>query len=252
MKKRFWQKSLSVCLALLMTEALFPAQFISVSAESGVSYIDRHWDDDMEAVQSEIRYCTSYSWLSGDEDEDLYSGWYVTKSGSRFNSSERLYVHGTVNIILTDGVTLECLDGINVPSGSTLNIYGQSDGTGELKAIADTNCVAAIGGNDGQSNGTINIYGGKVTATADVDAAGIGSGDDAHAGNINIYGGTVNATGGSTSSDGGAGIGGGDEGECGTIYIYGGKVNATGGSSNSDGGAGIGGGNGGRINISAT
>lgn len=176
MKKRFWQKSLSVCLALLMTAALFPAQLISVSAESGVPYIDRHWDDDMEAVQSEIRYCTSYSWLSGDEDEDLYSGWYVTESGSRFNSSERLYVYGTVNIILTDGVTLECLDGINVPSGSTLNIYGQIGDTGELKAIADTNCVAAIGGDKRQSNGTINIYGGKVTATADVDAAGIGVG----------------------------------------------------------------------------
>ena len=198
-----------------MTTALFPAQFISVSAESGISYIHRYWDSNTKEVKSETRYCTDYVGTYG--ITSTLSGWYVINiSGS---IEDRLTVNGTANLILCDNVTLECLDGINVPSGATLNIYGQSGGTGELKAIADTNHVAAIGGNDRESNGTINIYGGKVTATADVDAAGIGSGDDAHAGNINIYGGTVNATGGSTSSDGGAGIGGSYGGNCENLEI---------------------------------
>ena len=45
MKVRFWKKTLSVCLALLMVAALVPAQLIaSVGATSGVSYLSRSWN----------------------------------------------------------------------------------------------------------------------------------------------------------------------------------------------------------------
>ncbi|GEM_PF-2766113 len=284
MKGRFWRKALSLCLALLMVAALVPAQLvISAGAESSVSFIYRWWDSATNQVKSETRSAIAHSLQDYDDGmDDLYGGWYYSSGYKVF--SDRVTVHGTVNIIICEsgGSYVKFADGIHVPPGNTLNIYGQSGETQSLEAIADTNCVAAIGGNDKESCGTINIYSGKVTAKADVDAAGIGSGDDAPAaGNINIYGGTVDATGGSADSDGGAGIGGGgsgsggatiiyggnvtakgganaagigggDGGAGGDIQIYGGTVNARGGSENYDGGAGIGGGNqadGGNITI---
>ena len=44
----------------------------------------------------------------------------------------RVEVTGTVNLILCDGATLIAWKGITVPKGATLNIYGQSAGTGRL------------------------------------------------------------------------------------------------------------------------
>ena len=47
MKRRFWKKTLSVCLALLMVAALVPAQLIaSVGAATNTAYIYRWWDSE--------------------------------------------------------------------------------------------------------------------------------------------------------------------------------------------------------------
>ena len=251
MKGRFWRKTLSVCLALLMVAALVPAQLIaSVGATtSNTAYIYRWWDSDSNRLRSETRYVDANRLQDYDDDlEDLYSGWYYSSGYKVFD--DRVTIHGTVNIIICEegGSYVKFEDGIHVSPGNTLNIYGQGKETQGLEAFAETNDYAGIGGNGSEGSGTINIYGGKVTAKADVDAAGIGGGFKGDGGNINIYGGTITATGGSTNTNGGAGIGGGGQGWGGYIKIYGGKITAQGGAN----AAGIGGGDegyGGNINI---
>ena len=275
MKGRFWRKTLSVCLALLMVAALVPAQLIaSVGATtSNTAYIYRWWDSGSNQVKSETRYvnATKLQDLSADL-QDLNSGWYYSQNYIEFN--KRVNIHGTVNIIICEegGSYVKFKDGIHVSPGNTLNIYGQGDETQALEAFADTHDYAGIGGNGSEDCGDINIYGGVVNAKANVDAAGIGGGFKGYGGHINIYGGKINATGGSENSDGGAGIGGGgqgwggfikiyggdvtargganaagigggDDGTSGDVEIFGGTVHVLGGSTTSDGGAGIGGGN---------
>ena len=63
------------------------------------------------------------------DDGVLDSGWYYVSSDWSYDTI--LTGSGTVNLILTNGNTLSC-QGINVPSGSTLNIYGQRNDGGSL------------------------------------------------------------------------------------------------------------------------
>ncbi|MEE3403951.1 MAG: InlB B-repeat-containing protein [Acutalibacteraceae bacterium] len=181
----------------------------------------------------------------------LNSGWYVVKG--TVNVPDRMIVDGTVNLILADGATLNAQKSITVGSGKTLNIYGQSNGTGALNANGFSERTigqetyspqetysAGIGeysynwSNSGF--GTVNIHGGRITARSGAESAGIGgSRESTGEGTVTIYGGTVTAQGGT----GGAGIGGGGTGGKGcTVNIYNGNVTATGGTYS----AGIGGG----------
>ncbi len=227
--------------------------------------------------------CDYYDFLTPDNTE-LSDFCYVVSED--ITLSGRLEIGGEVDLIIMDGAALTAPEGITVPEGATLNVYGQSEGTGTLIATAvasgsagiggtkETACgtinihgvvvnaqgasqnepAAGIGGGCNMAGGVIRIYAGEVTATGGVygnlAAAGIGGGDSGDGGDIAIYGGTVTATGGATASTyGGAGIGGGSSGAGGTIVISGGEVNATGGKN----AAGIGGGdraNGGSITIS--
>ena len=170
--------------------------------------------------------------------------WYLVNSNVTVNNT-RIEVLGTVNLILTDGKSLRAEKGIHVPPGVTLNIYGQSGGTGQLYGFSNTNYIAGIGGNSGEASGTVNIHGGTIQAWGADNSAGIGGGRNGNGGTTTIYGGSVNSTG----VEGGAGIGGGYEGNGGIITIYGGDVVARG---SYKWGAGIGGGrngNGGTISI---
>lgn len=171
--------------------------------------------------------------------------WYEVKGTIQMDSVE---VNGDVNLILRDGCRLTVSEGIIVPRGSSLTIYGQQKGTGTLIANASYGNAAI-----GSAEGTVTIHGGTITATAEGTGAGIGGSEGSTGGNIVIYGGKVTARGG---ENGGAGIGSGyfdvtchyDDWECGyipeetgsagTITIYGGNITATGGYS----AAGIGGG----------
>ena len=156
-----------------------------------------------------------------EETTAMSDGWYVV-SGN-VNVSGRIEVTGTVNLILCDGATLTATQGLHVPTGVTLNIYGQSDGTGGLTATQGGSDQAGIGGNNLEASGTITIHGGNVTSTGGWSGAGIGGGHNQPCGSITIYGGTVNAHGG----DRAAGIGGGTgEYSGGTITIMGGTVTA--------------------------
>jgi hypothetical protein len=157
--------------------------------------------------------------------------WYVVNSNVTVES--RITVTNDVCLILVDGYTLTASKGINVTGTNKFTIYGQSGGTGKLIATG-ADRQAGIGGNDGQSGGTIIINGGMVEARNSQYAAGIGGGYKGTGGNVTINGGTVTVYGGY----GAAAIGGGDNGAGGTTIINGGIVDAQGGYY----GAGIGGG----------
>ena len=239
MKGRFWKKTLSVCLALLMIAALVPAQLIaSVGAASGVSYLSRSWNGSEVVTETKTADCQDYN--SGITD---LNGWYYVNG--YYEVSQRLNVTGTANIVILDGSTLLAQDGIHVPEGKTLNVYNTPGGeNGRLVCQVDTDNAAAIGGNEGEVCGTVNIYSGTVLASSRIyGGAGIGGGKDGGTRGIWIYGGDITGNG----SDGGAGIGAGkDSGTLGAgIRIYGGTVRATGGI---NGGAGIGTGSGANMN----
>lgn len=164
---------------------------------------------------------------------------------------------------------------INVPQGTSLTVEDTSSGApGMLTATGGNDsgngAGAGIGGNGGQSAGSVTIFGGTVTASGGIGyytgagnggggGAGIGGGggndDSGPAGagaTVTVSGGTVTATGGtSTYGGGGAGVGGGGVGLASTGGA-GGQVTVTGGSLtdpkggagglSGGGGAGVGGG----------
>ena len=135
---------------------------------------------------------------------------------------------------------------------TNITIYdGLIEGSGGTDVYKGKFYGVGIGGGHRASFGSVNIYGGTVTASASDESAGIGAGEEAPNGEgvVNIYGGTVTAQGGAR----GAGIGGGEDGDSGDINIYGGVVRAYGdrnsdGSSNKGYGAGIGSGQNGNVN----
>ena len=234
---RMIKKSVSVLLVLTMIVTLFTMIPIQASAETGqrVSYKYRFWDT------NQVRECVTFQDnvqpLSSCQNNHSLSGWYYLDKS--FEVGDRVTVSDEAHIILTAGYTATFKRGIRVASGKELNLYpNENNDNGKLIANG-YDYGAAIGSNDEDdgdesSAGTINIYGGNITALGTSDAAGIGGGNEASGGTVRIYGGFVTANGGQYA----AGIGGGDECSGGDIYVYGGTVKANGGQD----GAGIGGG----------
>ena len=102
-------------------------------------------------------------------------------------------VSGDVKLVLAGDCSLTVAGssnkaGINVPTGSSLTIYAQANGTGSLTATGGS-ASAGIGGNMYESCGAVTIYGGNVTAQAESTSqygAGIGGGRDGSGGAITI------------------------------------------------------------------
>ena len=270
MKKRLFASllCLALCLSLLPITAL-------ADGDGGVAYIERGWDGSAVTEQPKtVDTCTpivenTVTW----NGSSTTGGWYVARDNVTIN--QRVQVQGNVYLILTDGCTLTVNGGIQLEAGNSLTIYGQSDGAdtmGKLTAsITSENTAiynAAIGGNTGETGGTLTVCGGAVEATvtvidvsqsdpdtsqgnnngsfagdsygAAIGGGGSETGNGGDGGTITIFGGTVRA-----ESSCGAGIGGGSGyigvgGIGGTITISGGTVRAE-----SVLGAGIGGGSGG-------
>ncbi len=153
-----------------------------------------------------------------------WSGWMAVEGEVEVDG--RIEVGGAVNVILCDGAALSATNGgIRVAKGASLTVWGQREGSGRLVATGSSSC-AGIGGNDGESGGTVVVYGGKVEAKGGEYGAGIGGGDSGAGGVVEVHGGEVWAGG----NDGSAGIGGGDYGNGGSFTITGGKVTALGGA----------------------
>ena len=222
---------------------------------NGIPYISHEWDGEKVVEKQELLNPTDVTKIDNSYAPlTLNDGWYIAE-GNISQSGKILYVNGNVNILLCDGASIT-IKSVVVRAGNTVNIYTQSNNPDTMgKLIA--NC--GIGADDFYTCGTINIHGGRITATGENGgvsgtSAGIGGYGvhetiidryaDGHSGDITIYSGIITATG----AWGAAGIGGGVHGNGGNVTIHGGTITATGGQ----GGAGIGGGtygNGGNITI---
>ena len=175
-------------------------------------------------------------------------------------SNVTLNLVGT-NTLISGTEVSQGLPGIHLPEGASLTILGSGSLTVTGGSGSSTGGGGAgIGGDIGESCGTLTIAGGTVTATGGSSSstgdggAGSGGGTNGGAGgSVAITGGTVTATGGSGGGMGygGAGIGGGRSGAGGSVAITGGTVTAKGGSGY-NGGVGIGGGTGGEAGGNVT
>ena len=156
----------------------------------------------------------------------------------------RIEVSGNVMLILTDDCSLTAKQGIHLQEGNSLTIYGQEKGTGTLTAEFyaeeyDYSYDAAIGGNDKESAGDIELHGGIISIPCSEEAkswmcgAAIGGGFQGSGGNVTVYNGTIDIPNPRMSS---AGIGGGFQGNGGTVRIYGGNITANNGIGGGDDG----------------
>lgn len=228
-KHNLMKKAFAVSLAIILMAGWLPS---TAGMTFDVDYVD----------QNGITRTVSAELLTGTTTV-LEGGWYLVFANTTVSST--ITVTGNVSLILKDGFTLTVTGnnncpGINVVGDSSLSIYGQTNGMGELKATGGLNGagigvyerITEIGGIGGVGGvvpaveiGTVNIYGGMVTATGGENGAGIGGDYSYDCGKVNIYGGTVTATGNLY----GAGIGGGGSGNGGTVSICGGTVTAVAG-----------------------
>lgn len=244
MEYKIMKKSiLSILLSIVVIFSMLPA---SMAAER-VQYRDENGN---------IKYCTDYEII-----DDKHTNFNASKDmwlvfDGKDVKLPRISFNGSriINLIIKDDQKITVVGGINLRYG-TLVIYGQENGTGELKVLGSGN-FAGIGGNSFDS---IVINGGKITASSERGAgigsaygnvisecediiinggnikassesgAGIGAGQGdrfyTSCGNITIVNGTVDAE----SVDGaaiGTGCAGGSDSACGNIHIKSGTVNA--------------------------
>ena len=228
---RLWLVILTA--ALCLCAAIFVNSKLKAHADGAISYVSKSWDAVKKEVVSSQKTCSTYEVLTDSKTSWSDGKWYVVNSNLTISGD--VYTYGTVNLIICDGCTLSTRT-INANSNKTLNIYGQSLGTGTLNITSGYDFTPGIY----NSGSNLNIHGCNIN-TKSKTAAGIGGRDSFAGGTLTIYGGNINA-----SSTNGAGIGGGYNQSGGTITIYGGNINAT-----SANGAGIGGGqNGAGANLS--
>lgn len=160
-----------------------PNEDVTISAvfTTNASYIDA---DGVEQTHADTRVLT-------ENDVTLTSGWYITGITSSLNTNNRIIISGNVNLILADNKQLFANSGIYVPSGSNLSIYGQSHGSGQLRAYLNNKDMATIGGGyTGSANndaGTINFFGGSTYITqSNSSGYGIGAGSGSTTATINL------------------------------------------------------------------
>ena len=220
------KKILSMITAMAMIFCLFPPVRSFAADTETVGYIAYVSDGNGGyKAQTKTAECTVID--SANIISSLTSGWYAL--GEDVVINDRIKISGNVQLILTDGCTLNAQKGINLPENSTLSIYGQSGGTGKLNANSDG--YTSIGGEDGESCGTLNVYGGTANANSAKNDAAIGGGDSAtgtggNGGTVNVYGGKLNALSDSGTAIGGGASTGGTAGNGGTVNVYGGTVDA--------------------------
>ena len=102
-------------------------------------------------------------------------GWFVVHQSVEL--AERPSIDAETNLIIRDGASLDCKQGIEVPRRGSLTIYGQADQSGVVMADArNFSYAAGIGSNNGLGAGKVTVNGAKVYAVGGIHGAGIGGG----------------------------------------------------------------------------
>lgn len=206
-----------------------PVRSFAADTVSAVTY----WTNPDNSVGSTIVHYNSVK-INGSL-KDWNSGSYYVDGTVEI--SDRIKITGDVKLILTDECSLTAKKGIHLKEGNSLTIYGQENSSGTLTAeYGDSyNRNAAIGGNDEENAGDIEIHGGKIIVpqydskaflSLLLTGAGIGGGNNADGGNVTVFNGTVDIQ---NNARAVSGIGGGWKGNGGTVKIYGGDINTNSG-----------------------
>ena len=249
---------------------MYPITVSLIPSGNEIYYIRHSWNG--SALVSEWVYEPAQGCLNnlGNEYNQYLSGtWYVTGELKKTGIQLHVSKGRTLNLVLCDGAKLNIGNIIVNGEGTTLRIFGQRFGTGELSIkyitngypspnigpggssgemasggvvefhggilSTDAHAYQPVIGSNGQGNGDLNriaIYGGKLTVKAGSQAAAIGGGENStKTPIIDIYGGDIDATGGDATFGvtGAAGIGGGQSSALSEVNIYGGTIKATGG-----------------------
>ena len=102
-------------------------------------------------------------------------GWFVVHQSVEL--AERPSIDAETNLIVRDGATLDCKQGIEVPRRGSLTIYGQANQSGVVIGDArNLSYAAGIGSNNGLGAGKVTVNGAKVYAIGGIHGAGIGGG----------------------------------------------------------------------------
>lgn len=154
--------------------------------------------------------CKKYTVVKSDTTT-WNSGWYVVKDSVTLEAPVTISEESDVHLILCDGKTLTVNGGTVSIDGfsdeQSLTIYGQSGGTGALKAQSAD--VTKPDG-DAESNGmklySLTVNGGHVTAISGNTASetGYAYSEGVEAVYLTINGGSLTATGGNAASETGA------------------------------------------------
>lgn len=154
-------------------------------AKVSINYQEASWDGGKMIYENKTANCTPVESSAG--AVTWTAGWYA--AGGDLTIDQPITVTGAVNLILTDGCTLNAEQGIVVTTGNSLTIYAQSEDGGTLNATgttdSDGNASAGIGGGGGYQsqytrpgssvpitfaiiggNGTVTISGGIVDASS--------------------------------------------------------------------------------------
>ncbi len=151
------RKPLSFLLALVMILSVFTiVPVVTAGAAITLAYVNSAGES------MGTQNCT----LVTSDDTAWSDGWYAVMTHG--NTANTITVSGTVNLLLCDNVTYLAYKGIDLTPGSHLIIWGQSGGSGWLKAYGDP-YHAGIGG--AGETGSLTISGGKVTAVGGCCAA---------------------------------------------------------------------------------
>lgn len=193
-------------LALILTVAMMCASMsMAVFAEpegegSGTQPETIEYYDENGFVKT--AYCTVVE-DAADENGNivLSDGWYVINNGNNIiDLDHRIRIEGTVHLIISNSVPCFLNKGIEVPETSSLSIYDACGGTPNIlytvkDQVEEGN--AAMGGNAGEPNGEICIYGGEIVLIGK-QSSGIGRGKDADVSkckDLTITGGNLTANG---------------------------------------------------------
>ena len=217
------------------------AKWTGVQEKKGlISYYDPK--NQSASNEKEALILTDDSATASWKADSATDGWYAVRGNVTIPG---VTVSSNVNLILENGCNLTVTGGINIPSGSSLTIWGQNkDYTKDGALTAQgTDSTTGHGGDAIGSIGALTINGGVITATGGSSSAQGGALPDREgivdnvndvifggagicAGPLTIKGGIINATGGNGYGYGGFGIT--SKGDA-PIEISGGEVTAKGG-----------------------
>ena len=143
-----------------------------------VEYLDSANNDQLDR-----KICSLYAGQAIMRD-----GWYAVTESQLFDG--RLEIAGNVNLVLCDGAELSVPGGIHVAAGNSLTIWSSSvdnSMAGKLTITEPALGNAGVGGNAGESGGSVAVKGGILVVGGGEGAPAIGcGGGGANPGNLNL------------------------------------------------------------------